>query len=139
MSLAKAQGLRNRKMSMEDAMGFLHDLMVMILGWFLILGAALHGLATWRRIGHATTEFVWSFGAALAALTIGVLNLLLIHRPRDAALALLAATGALAWAAIAQAFGRAIQNPSDPRVLWHLACGAGLAFLGVITLVGALL
>lgn len=120
-------------------MGFLHDLLTMVLGWLLILGAILHGFGTWRRIGHETTEFVWSFGAALAALMIGVLNLLLIHRPRDAALALLAATSALAWAAVAQAFGRAIKNRYDPRVVWHLCCGVGLAFLSALTLMGALL
>lgn len=120
-------------------MGFLHDLLTMTLAWLLILGAALHCFGTWRQIGHQTTEFVWSFGAALAALMIGVLSLLLIHRPRDAALALLAAASALAWAAIAQAYGRAIKNRYDFRVLWHLVCGAGLAFLSATTLVGALL
>lgn len=120
-------------------MGSLHDILTTVLAWLLVLGALLHGFATWRRIDRTSTEFVWSMAAALAALMIAVLNLLLIQRPPEAGLALLATAAALAWAAIAQAFGRAIGNRYDLRVLWHLACGLGLAFLSAVTLVSALL
>lgn len=77
----------------------------------LVLGAVLHAFGTWHGIGHDTTELVWSLGSALAAVMIGSLNLLLIHRPGDSGLALLATASAFARAAIARAFGRAIKNP----------------------------
>lgn len=117
----------------------LHDILTSLLGALLVLGAALHAVGTWRQYGHETTEFVWSLGAALAAVVIGCVNLLLIHRATDASLALLATASALGWAAVARAYGRAIKNPYDLRVLWHLGCGAGLAFLSAITLMVALL
>lgn len=120
-------------------MNALHDSLTMFLAWMLILGAVLHMIGTWRQIDRKSTEFVWSLGAALSALLIGLLHLLLVHRPGDASLALLATAGALAWAAVAQAFGRAIKNRYDFRVLWHLVCGVALALLSGTTLVKALL
>lgn len=120
-------------------MGSLHDMLTAALGWLLALGGLVHGFATWRRVDHKTTEFVWSMAASVAALMIAFVHLLLNHRPRDAGLAVLATVGALAWAAVAQAYGQAIGNRYDPRVLWHMGCAVGLAFLSTITLLGALL
>ena len=108
-------------------MGSLHDVLTTGLAWLLVLGALLHAYASWRRLDRKSTEFVWSISASLAALLIAVIHLLLIHRRLDAGLALLATVGALAWAAVAQAYGRAIKNRYDLRVLWHLGCALGLA------------
>ncbi len=120
-------------------MGSLHDILTKLLAWLLVLGALVHAFATWRRVDRKTTEFVWSLAASHAALMVAFVQLLSVHRPLDAALATVACVGALGWAAVAQAFGRAIANRYDLRVIWHLGCALGLAFLSAITLIGALL
>ena len=106
-------------------MSSLHDLLTFLLGALLVLGAVLRALDMWRRIGHYTTEFVWSPCSALAAVVIACLNLLLINRSHDAALDLLATARVLCWAATARAFGRAINNPNNLCGIWHHGCGLG--------------
>lgn len=120
-------------------MNVLHDSLVTGLAGLLILGAVLHMVGAWRQIPHRSTEIVWSMGAALSGVLIGFLQILSIRRPEDASLALLATAGALSWAAVAQAFGRAIGNRYDFRVLWHEVCAMGLALLAATSLIGALL
>lgn len=120
-------------------MNALHDSLVTALAGLLILGSVLHMVGTWRQIPHRSTEFVWSMGAALSGVQIGFLHLLMIRRPEDASIALLATGGALAWAAVAQAFGRAIGNRYDFRVIWHEVCAIGLALLASTALIDALL
>lgn len=120
-------------------MNLVHDYLVTGLAGLLILGSVLHVVGAWRQIPHGSTEFVWWIGAAVSGVLIGLLQFLSIRRPEDASLAFLATVGALFWAVVAQAFGRAIGNRYDFRVLWHEVCAIGLAILSATTLIGALL
>jgi hypothetical protein len=71
---------------METGVASPHDLLTTV----LMVGALLHGLGHLAPAGHLTTELTLSPGAGPAALLIGFLQRLLINRPADAALTLLA-------------------------------------------------
>ena len=102
-----------------------------ILALMLLIGAALHAYGTFTSYQPGTELFVWSLAGSLAAVLVAVLNLLRRGHPRDRALALTAALASLAWAAIALAFGSAIGDMLDPRVIWHVVAALGLAALSL--------
>lgn len=102
-----------------------------ILALALLIGAALHAYGTVTSYQPGTEIFVWSLAGSLAAVLVAVLNLLRRGHPRDRALALTSALASLAWAAIALAFGAAIGDMLDVRVLWHAVAALGLAVLSL--------
>lgn len=103
----------------------------------LLIGAALHAYGTVTNYQPGTEIFVWSLSGSLAAILVAVLNLLRRGHPRDKALALTSAVASVAWAAIALAFGAAIGNMLDPRVLWHAIAALALAGFSLRCLIPA--
>ncbi|MBC7476960.1 MAG: hypothetical protein H7317_02545 [Pseudorhodobacter sp.] len=103
-----------------------------LVAWALVVGALLHGFGTVRMLKPQTGEFVWSMGSALAALLVAGLNLMLINRTGDGMLAALACLSAFAWSGVAWGFGQSIDDPRDPRVIWHMVCGLALGVLALL-------
>ena len=97
--------------------------------FMLIIGAVLHTFGTLTGYPTWSELWVWSLGASLASALIGAVNLLRLYRPGDRALALICGVSALLWAAVALAFGAAISNIADPRVVWHAVAAGGLGVL----------
>ncbi|HWK64316.1 MAG TPA: hypothetical protein VNS34_05210 [Rhizobiaceae bacterium] len=100
----------------------------------LLIGALLHAYGTVTSYPAGSEVFVWSLAASLAAGLIAVLNLLRRERPGDRALAVICLAASLTWAAVAFAFGEAIGNVVDPRVLWHAIAALALALFSLKSL-----
>lgn len=100
----------------------------------LLIGALLHGYGTTTSYPAGSEVLVWSLAASLAAGLIAILNLLRRERPGDRALAGICLAASLAWAGVALAFGRAIGNVVDPRVLWHVIAALALAMFSLRSL-----
>lgn len=96
-------------------------------GWLLVIGAALHAYGSLAFYGPQTVTLVWALSGSLAALLLGAINLMRVNRPTDRTLAYVCFAGSLCWWAIALAFGIAIQNVADPRVLYHAIVATALA------------
>jgi hypothetical protein len=103
----------------------------------LLLGAAGHTAGTFVFYRWPTEIFVWSLGASLAAILLGVINLLRVNRPADTALAWTCLGGVLAWLALVIAFGAVEGNLLDPRVVMHAVAAIGLAAMSARTLMRA--
>lgn len=88
-------------------------------GWILVLGACGHTGGTLLWLPRMSGIWIWSLGAALAALLLGVLNLLRASREDDRALAWITSLGTACWGLIAVAFAVSIGNLLDPRPLMH--------------------
>jgi hypothetical protein len=110
-----------------------------IFGVLLLVGAGLHVVGTLRTYAIGSEALVWSLSGTLAAGLVAVLNLVRAGRPEDHTLAWITLVGSLAWAGVAIAFGAAIGNLFDPRVLWHaitalVLAGFSLRTLGIQTI-----
>lgn len=101
---------------------------------FLLIGAAGHTAGTFLLVPSMSDLWVWSLGAALAAMLLGALNLMRAARPRDTTLALVTTSGTALWALIALLFGKSIENVWDPRVVMHFVTSVVLVCFGVNTL-----
>jgi len=99
----------------------------------LLFGATGHTAGTLAFYTWPSEIFVWSLGASLAAFLLGAINLLRTNRLNDLALAWTCAIGALAWLAIAVAFGVVIGEIADPRVLIHAIAAVGLLVMSLRT------
>jgi hypothetical protein len=107
-----------------------------IFGILLLIGAILHSYGTFIGYAPGSEIFVWSLAGSLAAALIAVLNLLRSRRPADRPLAWICLVSSLCWVGVALAFGRAIGNIADPRVLWHAVAALVLAGFSLRTLMG---
>jgi hypothetical protein len=105
-----------------------------LFGALLLIGACLHGIGALRAYPPGSDTLVWSLSGSLAAGLLAVLNLVRADRPADHVLAWITLVGSLCWVAIAVAFGAAIANVADPRVLWHAIAGLVLAGFSLRTL-----
>ncbi|PSJ63695.1 hypothetical protein [Pseudaminobacter soli (ex Li et al. 2025)] len=106
-----------------------------IFGVLLLIGAILHGYGTFVGYAVGSEVFVWSLAGSLAAGLIAVLNILRSRRPDDQALAWICLVSSLCWVGVALAFGSAIGNVRDPRVLWHAIAALVLAGFSLRTLI----
>jgi hypothetical protein len=97
----------------------------------LLVGALLHAWGSLVAFKPKTPERAWSLGAAGLAVLLSVLGWVVAAR-EDAILAFIVAGGCVFWAGTVVAFGRAIGNVADPRVLYHLAAGTALAVLVLV-------
>jgi len=106
-----------------------------IFGVLLLIGACLHVFGALRAYPLGSEGLVWSLSGTLAAGLLAVLNLVRAGRPADHTLAWITLVGSLVWVAIAIAFGAAIGNVLDPRVLWHAIAALVLAGFSLRTLI----
>jgi len=105
-----------------------------VCGWLLVLGACGHTGGTLLWLPRMSGIWIWSLGSALAALLLGVLNLLRASREDDRALAWITTFGTACWGLIAVAFGVSIGNMLDPRPLMHAVDSLLLVGFSVTTL-----
>jgi hypothetical protein len=105
-------------------------------GVLLILGACGHTIGTlvWLQPGGGI--FIWSLGSSLAAVLLGVLNIVRAGRPEDKTLAAITAIGTACWALLALGFGLSINNVLDPRPAGHFVIAVVLTIFSVLTLSG---
>lgn len=102
------------------------EISIRTLSVLLLIGAGLHAWGSFVSFRPKTPERVWSLGAAGFAALLAALGWLLAGR-NDPELSWIVAAGCLGWLVTVGAFGRAIGNIADPRVLYHLVVGMGLA------------
>jgi hypothetical protein len=102
------------------------EIVVRIFAVLLLVGAGLHAWGSLSAFEPRTSARAWSLGSASFAGFLAVLAWLLAGRG-DQPLNWLLAGGCVAWVLTVGAFGRAIGNLADPRVVYHLAVAAGLA------------
>jgi hypothetical protein len=105
-----------------------------VCGWLLVLGACGHAGGTLLWLPKMSGIWIWSLGAALAALLLGALNLLRASRENDLALAWITTFGTACWGLVAVAFGVSIGNMLDPRPLMHALDSLALMGFSVATL-----
>lgn len=105
-----------------------------IFGWILIVGAVLHGIGSYLGYRSQSMLLLWALCASLAALLVGVINLLRAGRPSDRSVAWIALLGSLAWAIAAFTFGALIGNVFDVRALIHGVTALALAVFSMKTL-----
>ena len=98
-----------------------------VFGGLLLIGAALHAYGSLKGYPRGSEVLVWALSGSLSAGLVAVLNLLRVNRPSDIALAWVSFGSSLCWAALALAFGAAIDAVADPRVLWHVIAALVLA------------
>ena len=96
-------------------------------GWLLVIGAALHAYGSLTFYGPQTVTLVWALAGSLAAFLLAAINLMRVNRPTDRTLGYVSFAGSLCWFGIALAFGIAIQDVVDPRVLYHAVVALALA------------
>ncbi|WP_224701957.1 hypothetical protein [Devosia aquimaris] len=101
------------------------EIVVRILSGLLLVGALLHAWGCLVAFKARTPERAWSLGSAGFAAMLSVLAWLLAGRD-DPALAWVVAGGCALWLLTVSAFGRAIGNLADPRVLYHLVVTVAL-------------
>lgn len=104
------------------------DLAIRVLAVLLLIGALLHAWGSLLAFPPNTPERAWSLGAGGLAILVSALGWIVASR-EDAVLAYSVAGGCIAWMATVGAFGRAIGNLADPRVLYHLVVASALAVL----------
>jgi hypothetical protein len=102
-------------------------------GWLLILAACGHTVGTFLWVPLMSGLFVWSLGASLAGVLLGVLNIVRAGRPADKTLALITAVGTTLWAALSFLFSISIHNLLDPRPLSHEVISAVLVVFSLQT------
>ena len=108
-----------------------------LFGVLLLVGAALHVYGSMSIYPIGSEVLVWALSGSLAATLLGVLNLVRVGRPEDKTLAWITFSGCLCWASVAMAFGSAIGDIVDPRVLWHVICALALAAFSFRTAIRA--
>ncbi len=96
-------------------------------GWLLAIGSALHVYGSLKAYAPQSTALVWALGSSLGGFLLAAVNLMRVNRPGDRTLAWVSFAGALCWTAVALAFGMAIDNVLDPRVLYHVVVALALA------------
>ena len=101
------------------------DMIIRLLAVLLVIGAGLHGWGSLMAFKTRTPERAWSLGSAAFATFLGAFAWLLPTAP-SVAMSWLLAGGCLAWVLTVGAFGRAIRNLPDPRVLYHLVVAGAL-------------
>jgi hypothetical protein len=102
----------------------------------LLVGGVLHAFGSIYGYRLGSEVLVWALSGSLAAILLAVLNLVRAGRPEDRTLAWITFCGCLCWAAVAIAFGAAIGNVADPRVLWHAISALALAAFSLRTAIG---
>jgi hypothetical protein len=103
---------------------------------FLLVGAILHAYGSFSSYDVGSQTLVWSLSGSFAAALLAVLNFVRADRPEDQTLAWITFVGCLCWFAVAIAFGAAIGNIMDPRVLWHAISAVVLAVFSLWTAMG---
>ena len=96
-------------------------------GVLLLVGAVLHAYGSMSGYPIGSETQVWALSGSLAAALIAVLNLVRAGRSEDRTLAWISFSSSLCWLGIAIAFGAAMDNVADPRVLWHAISALALA------------
>lgn len=105
-----------------------------IFGWLLVVGSIGHATGTIMWTQPMSQIFLWSLGSALAAVLLGVLNIIRAGRPGDRTLAVVTAIGTACWMGLAVAFGVSIGNVFDPRTLYHFVVSGVLVVFGLIAI-----
>ncbi len=103
----------------------------LIFSVILFIGALLHIYGSFLSFPAGSPELVWSVGSSGFAILLSVLAALRARRRTDRALSIIVGTGCIGWVAVVLAFGMAIGNPADPRVLYHVIVGVLLAAFAV--------
>lgn len=93
----------------------------------LMIGGLLHAYGSFLAFDAGSPALVWSLGSAGFAIFLGVLAFYANGSGAPKGLITIVAAGLAAWFLIVLAFGFAIHNPADPRVLYHLVVSAALA------------
>jgi hypothetical protein len=107
-----------------------------VCGWLLYLGGIGHGLGCLKAYSHNPEMLLWAECTTLAGWLLAGLNLLRVGRPTDRALAWVCFAGCLAWAVMAVAFGRLVENMLDFRTLINLILALALAAFSLRTALG---
>jgi len=107
-----------------------------IFGALLLVDSMLHSYGSISAYPAGGQELVWALSGSLAGGLIAVLNLVRSGRPNDLILAWITCIASLCWVAVAVAFGAAIGNLIDPRVLWHVISALVLAVFSLRTATG---
>ncbi len=106
----------------------------------------MYSAACWRwgGLGHlggtiagyapGTEEFVWSLSASGFVFLIVFLHTLRITRGNDRSVTVVSAVATVAWIGLALAFGAAVGDVADVRVLVH----AGLSLALLLTMLAGL-
>jgi hypothetical protein len=115
---------------MPDKLSFLDK----ALSALLVIGGLLHALGTVLAFAPFSDVWVWSLGSTLAAILIGALNWLRPSRAADRPLVITVMLASFAWVFVVLAFAISIGTLFDFRVLWHVICGLGLGYFGLVTL-----
>jgi hypothetical protein len=105
-----------------------------IFGGLLILAGLGHTAGTILWTEFLSGIFVWSMGSALAAILLGVLNIVRAGRPQDKTLAAITVIGTFAWIFVTFGFSLSIHNLADPRPLGHEIISAVLLIFGIASL-----
>lgn len=92
----------------------------------LMIGALLHAYGSFLAFDAGSPALVWSLGSGGFAVFLSVLAFYANGFSAPKGLLAIVAAGLAAWFAIVLAFGFAIHNPADPRVLYHLVVSAAL-------------
>jgi len=96
----------------------------------LILGGIGHTWGVTHYYTNPDTLF-WSLTASLLIALIAAINLLRTWRPRDRAVAGVAASASAAYFAVTLCFGQLVGNVADPRVILFGVITLGLTVFGV--------
>ncbi len=107
------------------------DMVIRVLAVLLLVGALLHAWGSLAAFETKTPGRAWSLGAAGFAILLSALGWIVGGR-EDSVLSWLVALGCVGWVMTVGAFGRAISNLADPRVLYHLVVGSALGIAVVI-------
>jgi len=97
-----------------------------LLAALLILGAVGHTFGSIKYFSGQPITLLWALCASALAALLGTVNLLRASRPKDRALAWVAAVGTAFWLAASLAFGKLIGNLLDPRVVLFVIISAAL-------------
>lgn len=106
-----------------------------IVASLLALGACGHAYASLEGYRAMPETLVWALAGSVLMLLIATLNVLCGERASDHALNALALVVNAAWGALAVAYGLAIGDVFDPRVLANLAFILALAAFRLTNLV----
>jgi len=103
------------------------------LGILLALGAAGHTMGSLKTYSEQPMVLLWALCASVLIVLLGVINVLRVSRPRDAALAWVCAGGLVCWLVAAIIFGKLVGNVFDFRVIIFAVLSIGLIFFSLRT------
>ena len=101
---------------------------------FVLLGACGHTAGALATYPAGSEILVYALGMSVLALVCGTANILRARRPSDAGMALIVLLSGASQAGVALAWGCAIGNPLDPRVVGFVLAAGGLAVFSAATL-----